>query len=215
MRIIIFGPPGVGKGTQAKLLASELKIPHISTGDVLRAAVAAGTELGKKAKAILDAGQLVSDEIMVGIIRDVLKSEKTKEGFILDGFPITIPQAEALTSLLKELNIPIDAVINMEISDEIVVKRLSSRRTCKNCGKIFNLEVDKLSDSSPCPNCGGALYHRDDDKPETVRARLKVYSDSTAPVKNYYERLNLLRSVDAAGTAEQINKAILDMLNHR
>ena len=215
MRIIIFGPPGVGKGTQAKLLATKLNIPHISTGDVLRAAVAAGTELGKKAKAILDAGQLVSDEIMIGIIQDVLKSEKTKEGFILDGFPRTIPQAEALTSLLNELKIPIDAVINMEIKDEIVVKRLGSRRTCKNCGKIYNLEVDKLDSSSPCPNCGGTLYQRDDDKPETVRARLKVYSDSTAPVKNYYEKINLLRSVDAAGNAEQINNAILGLLNHR
>ena len=214
MRIVLFGPPGVGKGTQAKLLASKLNIAHISTGDILREAVSAGTELGKRAKTILDAGQLVSDDIMVGIIKEVLTTDKCRNGFILDGFPRTIPQAEALTSLLKELKIPLDAVVNMEIKDEVVVKRLGSRRTCKNCGRIYNLEVDKLSDASPCPNCVGILYHRDDDKPETVRARLKVYSGTTAPVKNYYARFNLLHTVDAMGTADQINNAILGLLHH-
>ncbi|MBI4546362.1 MAG: adenylate kinase [Ignavibacteriae bacterium] len=213
MRIILFGPPGVGKGTQAKLLSSKLRIPHISTGDMLREAVAARTELGKKAQAVMEAGQLVSDDIMIGIIQDVLTSEKTKEGFILDGFPRTLAQAKALTQLLDERHMQLDNVIDMQIDEQKIVERLGKRLTCRECGKIYNIAIDKLSDSSKCPNCGGELYQRDDDKPETVRKRLRVYNESTAPVKEYYKHLGLLQSVSASGQIEDINNAILAMLN--
>jgi adenylate kinase len=212
MRLILFGPPGVGKGTQAKLLSAKLLIPQISTGDMLREAVAAGTELGKKAKEIINAGQLVSDDIMVGIIRDVLRSPKCKNGFILDGFPRTVPQAEALTKLLGELQIGIDSVINMEIDNEEVVHRLSKRLTCKGCGTIYNLEIDMLADQTKCPKCGGELYQRDDDKPETIRKRLSVYSQSTAPVKAYYQKSAMLKNVNAGGSIEDVNKIILKLL---
>ena len=215
MRIILFGPPGVGKGTQAKLLSVTLHVPHISTGDMLREAAAARTELGIKAKQVMDAGQLVSDNIMVGIIRDVLTSKKASNGFILDGFPRTLPQAEALTVLFNELNLKLDAVICMEIDDEEVVKRLSSRRTCRACGTIYNLVTDTLRDSTKCPSCGGDLYRRDDDNPETIRARLKVYASSTAPLKDYYARMGMLRPVEASGSIEQIQGAIVVFLNRR
>ena len=214
MRLILFGPPGVGKGTQAKLLSSKLKIPHISTGDMLREAATAGTELGRKAKAVMDAGQLVSDDIMIGIIRDVLKSEKCKNGFIFDGFPRTVPQANALTSLLSELHLKLQCVINMEVDEEEVVRRLGNRLTCKNCGKIYNLALDRLDNPARCPNCGGQLSQRDDDKPETVRKRLNVYDTSTAPVKEYYQHLGLLRNVNGAGSIELISNTILELLNH-
>jgi adenylate kinase len=182
MRLILFGPPGVGKGTQAKLLSTRMGIPHISTGDMLREAVASGTELGKKAKSVMDAGQLVSDEIMIGIIRDVLLSTKCAKGFILDGFPRTVPQADALAKLLKELSLVLDAVINMEIEEGSVIRRLSSRLTCRSCGRIYNTMIDTLSDATRCPSCGGELYQRDDDKPETIKKRLAVYASSTQPV---------------------------------
>jgi adenylate kinase len=212
MRLILFGPPGVGKGTQAKLLASRFGIPHISTGDMLREAVAAGTELGKKAGVLMDAGQLVPDDVMIGIIGEVLGSPRCSAGFILDGFPRTVPQAEALTQLTARLGIPIDAVVSMEIDDAEVVKRLGSRLTCRSCGTIFNLVIDKLSDPSRCPKCSGELYQRDDDKPETVRKRLGVYSASTAPVKSFYAGRHLLTTVDAAESVDTVNKAILKLL---
>ena len=213
MRLVLFGPPGVGKGTQAKLLSSALHAPHISTGDMLREAVAAGTELGKKAKAVMDSGHLVSDDIMIGIIRDVFRASKCRNGFILDGFPRTVPQAKALTKLLSELQITLDAVINMEIDEHGVVQRLGNRLTCKQCGTIFNIAVDLLKDSTTCPNCGGQLYQRDDDKPETVRKRLRVYADSTAPVKEYFRDSGVLKNVNGTGTIEEVNKAILRALN--
>ena len=215
MRLILFGPPGVGKGTQAKLLSVQLHVPQISTGDMLREAVTAGTELGRKAKTIIDTGQLVSDDIMIGIIRDVLQSDKCRNGFILDGFPRTVPQATALTCLLQELSLKLDSVINMEIDEEEVVRRLGKRLTCRNCGRIYNLIIDNLADQTKCPNCGGELYQRDDDKPETVRKRLSVYAQSTAPVKEYYRGLGLLQNVNGAGSVESINKAIVALLNHR
>lgn len=215
MRLILFGPPGVGKGTQAKLLSSKLGIAHISTGDMLREAVAQGTELGQKARAIMNAGQLVPDDVMIGIIRDVLASSKTKNGFILDGFPRTVPQAEALASLMKELNIEVDSVINMNIDHEEIVRRLSKRVTCRSCGTIYNLAIDKLADPLRCPKCSGELYQRDDDREDTVRKRLDVYEKSTAPVKQYYINQGLLKSADSTGGVEEVNNNILGLLNHR
>ncbi len=212
MRLILFGPPGVGKGTQAKLLSARMSIPHISTGDMLREAVATGSDLGRKAKAIMDAGRLVSDDIMIGIIRNVLRSPKCVKGFILDGFPRTVPQAEALTGLLAELSITLDAVVNMEIEEGTVVKRLSSRLTCRSCGRIYNLLIDTLIDASTCPACGGDLYQREDDKPETILKRLNVYADSTKPVRDYYQRVGILKNVNGMGSIEQVNKAIQAVL---
>lgn len=212
MRLILFGPPGVGKGTQAKLLASKFHVAHISTGDMLREAVAAGTELGRKARAIMDAGHLVPDDVMIGIIRDVLTSDKCRSGFILDGFPRTVPQAKALTELLTELRLSLDAVINMRVDDEEVVRRLGARLTCRSCGRIFNLTVDRLKEGQPCPNCGGVLAQRDDDKPETVRKRLRVYAESTAPVKDYYEAKGVLKNVDGSGSIDSVHRAILATL---
>ncbi len=209
MRLILFGPPGVGKGTQAKLLAVTYTIPQISTGDMLREAVGAGTALGRKAAEVMNAGQLVSDDIMIGIIRDVLQSPKCVKGFILDGFPRTVPQAEALTKLLDELHLALDSVINMEIDQESVVRRLSNRLTCKSCGTIYSLEIDKLADPARCPKCGGTLYHRDDDQPDTIRKRLAVYTQSTAPVKEYYGTRKLLKKVDASGSVEDVNRKIV------
>ncbi len=212
MRLILFGPPGVGKGTQAKLLSARMSIPHVSTGDMLREAVAAGSELGRKATAVMDEGRLVSDDIMIGIIRDVLRSPKCSRGFILDGFPRTVPQAEALSRLLTELSMKLDAVINMDIEQEAVVKRLSSRLTCRSCGKIYNLLIDTLTDPSRCPACGGELYQREDDKPETILRRLNVYAESTRPVRDYYLRVGILKNVNGIGSIEQVNNAIQAVL---
>jgi len=212
MQLILFGPPGVGKGTQAKLLSTTMSIPHISTGDMLREAVTAETELGKKAKAIMDAGQLVSDDIMIGIIRTVLGSERCRKGFILDGFPRTVPQAEALTDVMNGLHTSLDAVIDMKIDEQIVIDRLSRRLSCQSCGKIYNLSIDHLVDSNRCPNCNGKLFHRDDDTPETVRKRLHVYTQSTEPVREYYRSRGLIKTVDASGTVEQVNMDICKVL---
>ena len=180
---------------------------------MLREAASTGTELGRKAKAVMDAGQLVSDDIMIGIIRDVLVSEKCRNGFILDGFPRTVPQAKALTALLNELHIALDVVINMEINDQEVVHRLGSRLTCRKCGRIYNAHLDALADPSKCPNCGGELYHRDDDTPDTVLKRLRVYAGSTAPVKEYYEKSGILKSVNAIGTVDDVFQHILSLLS--
>ena len=214
MRIILFGPPGVGKGTQAKLLSKKMNIAHISTGDMLREAGVAGTDFGKKAKAVMDAGQLVSDDIMIGIIRDVLQSPKCSQGFILDGFPRTVPQAEALTVLMNELYLKLDAVINMEIADANIIKRLGSRLTCTKCGTIYTMLLDNVDADSPCPKCGGVLYHRDDDNAETVLKRLNVYTKTTEPVKAYYKQQCLLKNVEAGGSIEVVNALIVSILHH-
>lgn len=212
MRLLLFGPPGVGKGTQAKLLAVEYGIPHISTGDMLRAAVAEGTELGKQAKAIMDSGRLVPDGIMIGIVREVLGSPATARGFILDGFPRTIAQAEALTEMFDQLGFRDVRVVVLEVSDDEIVKRLSSRYVCTNDGKIFNALIDKLTLSTPCPQCGGKLIQRDDDKESTIRERLRVYHSQTAPVIRYYGERGVTIAVDGGKPVEEVNRQIRDLL---
>jgi adenylate kinase len=212
MRLILFGPPGVGKGTQAKLLSQDYNIPHISTGDMLRAAAARGSILGTKAKAIMDAGQLVPDDIMIGIVREVLSSAETRKGFILDGYPRTLEQAKALTKIFSDLGIEEYTVINFEVDDDEVIRRLNNRLVCKNTGKIYSTEADGVSISTPCPDCGGPLIQRDDDKGETVRKRLKVYHVTTAPVLNYYEEGGLVVNVDGTGSIDVVHREIKLMM---
>jgi adenylate kinase len=212
MRIILFGPPGVGKGTQAKLLAAEFGIPHISTGDMLRTAVAEGTELGRKAKAIMDAGQLVPDDVMIGIVRDVLTSPRVSNGFILDGFPRTLQQAAALATLFDELHITDYVVINLSVDDREIIRRLGSRVMCVNDGKIYSTLTDGVSLGSPCPACGGRLIQRDDDAEETVRKRLEVYYSTTKPVLEFYHKRNVVREVNGVASIEEVNRQIRELL---
>ena len=208
MRLILLGPPGVGKGTQAKILAEEFGIPHISTGDMLRAAGAAGMELGRKAKVIMDAGQLVPDDIMIGIMREVLTSARASKGFILDGFPRTVEQARALTKMLTDLRMTDYKVVNIEVDDEEIIRRLSNRLVCRNDGKIFNMESDGVTLDTPCPNCGGKLFQRDDDKEETVRKRLAVYHTATSPVLSYYNDVGVVVNVDGTSPIDLVNREI-------
>ncbi len=212
MRILIFGPPGVGKGTQAKLLAVEYGIPHISTGDTLRKAVADKTELGKQAKAIMDSGRLVPDGIMIGIAREVLSAPATARGFILDGFPRTIAQAEALSEMFDQLGFTDVRVVVLEVNDEVIVRRLSSRYVCTNDGKIFNALTDMISLTTPCPECGGKLMQRDDDRESTVRERLRVYHSQTAPIIRYYGERGATITVDGSRSVEDVNREIRSKL---
>lgn len=208
MRLIMFGPPGVGKGTQAKLLAEEFGIPHISTGDMLRAAVAEGTELGKKAKAIMDDGRLVPDDVMIGIVREALTAPRVAKGFILDGFPRTLDQARALADLFEEIGIKNYKVINFDVKDEELIRRLSARLMCINDGRIFSTLTDGVTANSKCPVCGGKLIQRDDDKPATVRKRLSVYHSATKPVLDFYVERGVIIDVDGVAAIEQVNREI-------
>lgn len=213
MRIILFGPPGVGKGTQAKLLSEEFNIPHISTGDVLRAAVKNQTPLGIKAKQYMDAGNLVPDDIMIDLIREILTSPWAKRGFILDGFPRTVAQAQALDEMFKELGIELDGVISLRVEHEEVIRRLSGRRMCKTCGRIYSLQqLEVLGDSPRCQDCGGELFQREDDKPETVRHRLEVYMRETKPLKDFYRQTGRFTQIDGMQEVPYVHKTILDIL---
>ncbi len=215
MNLILLGGPGAGKGTQAKLIVEKYKIPQISTGDMLREAVKQGTELGKKAKEYMDKGELVPDEIVIGIVKERLKQPDCDRGFILDGFPRTIAQAEALDKILDEIGKKIDAVINIQVPEEEIVKRIVNRRTCKNCGAIYHLIYSPPKEPNKCDKCGGELYQRDDDKEETVRERLRVYREQTEPLIEYYQKKGILYNVDGTkdinGVFEEI-KSILDKL---
>ena len=212
MQLILFGSPGVGKGTQAKIISSKLNIPHISTGDILRQAVSEQTELGKKAKEIMNKGELVPDNIMIGIIKDRLKKPDCKNGFILDGFPRTTVQAETLDKLLKELGFGKSAVINITADEDEIVKRLNNRRACKNCGKIFTIQ--EIDDKQNCPNCGAvnSFYLRDDDKEDVIRNRLKVFEKNTLPVLNHYKNSSKVITVDGIGEIEVVNELIMKQL---
>ncbi len=213
MEIIIFGAPGVGKGTQAKILSKKLNIPHISTGDILRAAIKNETELGKKAKEIVGKGDLVPDEIMGGIIKDTLQSDVCKNGFILDGFPRTVRQAELLSGIFNELNFNDPIIIKLSADDQVIINRLSSRRTCSKCGYITNLS--ELKDPDTCPNCGakGTLFQRDDDKEEVIKNRLKIFHESTAPVLEYYKGKVKVLEIDGSLPLEEVTKKIFEGLN--
>lgn len=208
MRLLLFGPPGVGKGTQATLLSEDYHIPHISTGDLLRAAADKRTELGKRAKAIMEAGQLVPDDVMNGIVREALSSKKVASGFLLDGFPRTLPQAKALAKIFGDLKIVKYWVLNLSLDDEEIIRRLGNRVVCRKEGRIFSMEEDGVTFASPCPVCGGELYQRDDDKPDTVRKRLQVYAVQTAPVIEFYRGAGVVVDVDGANSIDVVHREI-------
>src|ERR1700760_4891808 len=186
VRAILIGPPGAGKGTQAEFIAEHFRIPKISTGDIFRSNVSGGTDLGKLAKKYMDAGDLVPDEVTNAMVRDRLSQPDAAEGFLLDGFPRNVAQAEELNGMLDELGAPLSVVLDLEVDFEEVVKRLSGRRTCKKCGHVWHLEYDPPSSPDVCDKCGGRLYQRDDDHPETVRHRLEVYAAQTQPLIQFY-----------------------------
>jgi adenylate kinase len=210
VRLIFLGPPAAGKGTQARRLAAECGIPHISTGDMLRAAVKAGSYLGREAKRYMDRGALVPDDVMIGIIRERIQKADCARGFILDGFPRTIAQAEALAELLASMGKPLARVINMEVPVEEVLRRMSGRLTCQNCGTMFNLILNPPKVSGRCDYCGGPLVQREDDRVETVHERLAIYRESTQPLIEYYRARGLLKTVDGTGTIDDIAKRILE-----
>jgi adenylate kinase len=204
MRIVLLGAPGSGKGTQGKLLASKYKIPQISTGDLLRAAVIAGTALGRQAKAAMDAGQLVSDEIVLGIIGERLGESDAAKGFILDGFPRNIPQAEALDRMLDARGTPLQAALLINVDVEVLIERLTGRRTCESCGQTYNVYTSPSRLDDRCDKCGGNLRHRADDNEETISNRLRVYDQQTSPLVSYYREQGKLRTVDGEGEINQI-----------
>lgn len=206
MNIVLLGAPGAGKGTQADKLIEEFGIAHISTGDILRAAVKAGTPLGLEAKKYMDAGDLVPDSVVIGLVKDRLQEPDAQKGFILDGFPRTTVQAVALDGALSEMGREIDAAIAIDVDFEVIVKRLTSRRMCRSCGHIGN-----VADAS-CPKCGGEMYQRDDDNEATVRNRLDVYEKSTAPLIDYYKGKNLLKTIDGDRAPEDVYASVKEAL---
>jgi adenylate kinase len=208
MKLILLGAPGAGKGTQAEILCKELNIPTISTGNILRAAIKNGTPTGLKAKAFMDDGKLVPDEVIIGIINDRLAEEDCATGYILDGVPRTIAQAEAL----EKAGILFDHVISIEIADETIVNRMSNRRVCEDCGASYHLVAVPPKVEGVCDKCGGKLVQRKDDAPETVKARLDIYHKETEPLKGFYAERGLLRSVDDRPTVAETSKGILDVL---
>jgi len=212
MKIIMLGAPGAGKGTQAKKIAAKYSIPHISTGDIFRANIKNGTELGNKAKGYMDKGLLVPDELTVDLVVDRIGQDDCANGYVLDGFPRTIPQAEALTNALNELGAKIDYAIDVDVPDENIVNRMSGRRACVDCGATYHLKYAPVKTEGVCDTCGGGLILRDDDRPETVQNRLTVYHDQTQPLIEYYDTMGVLKRVDGTIDMQDVFQAIVDIL---
>ena len=212
MKIIMLGAPGAGKGTQAKMIAEKYSIPHVSTGDIFRANIKNGTELGKQAKEYMDAGKLVPDELTVKILLDRVAQDDCANGYVLDGFPRTIPQAEVLEDALNKLGDKIDYAINVDVPDENIVRRMSGRRACLKCGATYHIEHIPPKQEGICDTCGSELVLRDDDKPETVLNRLKVYHDQTQPLIDFYTERNVLKSVDGTRDMKEVFDAIIAIL---
>lgn len=212
MQLLIFGPPGAGKGTVAQRITGALGLPHISTGDMLRAAVAAGSELGNRVKSILDSGGLVSDDLMIDLIRDRLSRDDARGGWLLDGFPRTMPQATALDGLLGELGGGLDCVVMVTVPDETIVERLSGRRVCVNCGATYHVAHTPPKAEGVCDRCGAQVVQREDDRPETVRRRLGTYASQTAPLVAFYEARGLVRRFDNSGSPEDTTARVLAVL---
>lgn len=215
MKIIMLGAPGAGKGTQAKKIANKYGIPHISTGDIFRANIKNNTELGKKAKEYMDQGLLVPDELTLSLIMDRFSQADCENGYVLDGFPRTIPQAEALTNALKEAGEAIDFAINVEVPDENIVARMSGRRACVNCGGTYHVVFNPTKIDGVCDTCGGELVLRDDDKPETVAKRLNVYHNQTKPLIDYYAKLDVLKEVDGTKDVSEVFEDITAILEDK
>ncbi|MHB1406999.1 MAG: adenylate kinase [Desulfitobacteriaceae bacterium] len=209
MRTILMGPPGAGKGTQAEALVAKFEIPHISTGDMFRAAIKAGTPLGLKAKEYMDAGGLVPDEVTIGIVEDRLKQPDCAKGFLLDGFPRTVAQADALREIIANLGLVLDGVINIEVEEEKLLERLTGRRICRQCGATYHTVFNPPAKEGVCDKCSGELYQRSDDTLETAQNRLRVYNEQTEPLINYYRSQGLLKGIEGD---QAIDKVLQDIL---
>jgi adenylate kinase len=214
MRLVLVGPPGAGKGTQAEFIAAHLSVPKISTGDIFRANVSQGTPLGLEAKRYMDDGKLVPDEVTINMVQDRLAETDAADGFLLDGFPRTVPQAVELDKMLADLGSQLDVVLELVVDSDEVIRRLSGRRTCptQGCGKIWHIEFDAPAKDGICDRCGGTLYHRDDDKPETIAKRLDEYAEKTAPLIDFYGGQGKLVGIDATGLVEDITVRAIDAL---
>ncbi|MBN2601159.1 MAG: adenylate kinase [Candidatus Marinimicrobia bacterium] len=212
MKLILLGPPGVGKGTQAQLLSNEYNIPQISTGDILRGAIQRSSELGRKANDFMSKGELVPDDIILGLIQDKLFGEKPPNGYILDGFPRTIVQAKALKTMFEEHHDALDAVLSLEADEKLIVKRLSSRRTCRNCKTVYNLITKPPVVDGVCDTCSGELYQRDDDKIDTIQNRIAVYKKQTEPLIDFYRAAGILFAINSSGSPEEVHNIITSQL---
>ncbi|GAA1746708.1 adenylate kinase [Luedemannella helvata] len=212
MRLVLVGPPGAGKGTQAEFIAAHLSVPKISTGDIFRANVSEGTPLGVEAKRYMDAGQLVPDEVTINMVRERLGEADAADGFLLDGFPRTVPQAAALDKLLADLGDSLDLVLELIVDEDEVVRRIAGRRQCRGCQKTWHVEFDPPSHDGVCDRCGGELYQRDDDKVEVIEERLRVYRRDTAPLIDYYGAQGKLVGIDATGPVEDVTVRAIDAL---
>ena len=212
MRIVLVGPPGAGKGTQAQFIASHLAIPRISTGDIFRYNVTSNTDLGRQAKEFMDRGDLVPDEVTVAMVRDRLAEDDAQEGFLLDGFPRNVPQAETLKKMLAELEVRLSVVLELVVDEDEVVRRLSGRRTCRRCERVQHVLYDPPARKGICDDCGGELFQRDDDSEETIRHRLEVYAEQTSPLIAFYADENTLIGIDATGPVEEITSRAMAAL---
>jgi adenylate kinase len=212
MRLVLLGAPGAGKGTQAKKLIEKYSIPQISTGDILRKAVADGTQLGKEAKSFMDKGELVPDSVVIGLVKERLSQDDCKNGYILDGFPRNTSQAETLDGVLTEMNASLDVALSVDVEKDILMKRLTGRRTCKACGQMFNVHFSAPQKEGVCDKCGGELYQRDDDQEETIKKRLDVYDSQTAPLIDYYYNKGILTRVNGIGDMDEIFNNIISEL---
>ena len=212
VRVVLLGPPGAGKGTQGKLLRERFEACQISTGDILRKAVADKTPLGKEAESYLSRGELVPDDVIVRLVGERLKQKDCANGFVLDGFPRTLPQAESLEGILKTMALPLDAVLSIQVPHDVIVQRLAGRRNCQNCGALYHVNFDPPSNGETCDRCDGGLQQRDDDREETITTRLRVYESQTAPLANYYRERGKLREINGVGKVEDIEKRIVEAL---
>lgn len=212
MRIVLLGPPGAGKGTQAAKIVSQFSIPHISTGDILRKNLKEGTPLGLKAKEYMDRGLLVPDDLVVEIIKDRLSQKDCVKGFMLDGFPRTVAQAKALDAVLKDMGISLDSVLNINVDYDLLIDRITGRRICRDCGATYHVAFNPPKAKGKCDICGGGLYQRDDDKEETVKKRLKVYTQETQPLIHYYQEKNILETINGEQNIDKVFEDIKDIL---